>query len=231
MKKNVLAVALVSALAAGSANALTITQTGEYGLGYSFATTNWLFTLTGLSQFDTLGGTRTLNSVALTLDAEMNQQIKGENTGANPDTLTPLASGSVAFRQGVSAILTAALSATGAPVGVTAFDGISDFGGTSGVTFPVLNDSDTVSTTLLSGGFFSGFIGTGDLSGYNIQAKALGAGIDSTNGNLDQSVSTDARGRITIVYNYDERQIPEPTSMLLIGFGLLGLGASRRRKA
>lgn len=110
----------------GAAQADTIVLTDTFGL----ATTNWTNALSGLSQFDSSLGT--LNAVTINLSGDIVQTLKAENTGAVGDNLTPVAGANLLFRKGTTTLQTLALSNTGSTFAASAFDGTSDFGGTSG---------------------------------------------------------------------------------------------------
>ncbi|WP_374265532.1 choice-of-anchor E domain-containing protein [Zoogloea sp.] len=222
--KKLLALALVAA--AGSAQAATITTGDTYGL----VNTNWVNPLSGLSQFDpTLG---TLNSVKIELSGDIVQTLKAENTGNTADTLTPIAGANLLFRHGTTTLQTLALSNAGAAFSATAFDGTSDFSGTSGTDFGSLTAAGSLPAfTYTSAADLAAFIGTGNLGAFNVRAEGNGT-IDSANGNLDSSIKTQARYNLTLTYDYTApvTPIPEPTSMALVGLGALGLAAARRRK-
>lgn len=222
--KKLLALALVAA--AGSAQAGTIVLNDTFGL----TTTNWTNALSSLSQFDSTLGT--LNSVKIELSGDIVQALKAENTGTTADTLTPIAGANLLFRQGTTTLQTLALSNTGSSFSATAFDGNSDFAGTSGVDFGNLTAAGSLPAfTYTSAADLAAFIGTGNLGAFNV--RAVGAGfIGSDNGNLDSSISTQARYNLTLTYDYTApvTPIPEPTSMALVGLGALGLAAARRRK-
>lgn len=223
MKKHLIAAIL--ALSAGATHADVITQTDSYG----YNTTNWTHTLGSLNQFDSLLGT--LNFITVTLYGAINQNLSAENTGATPDILTPVAGGTIRFRQGGSTVLAQVLpTTTGTAFSAGAYDGTSDYAGASGTNFGILSASDTTTVTL-SGAALTAFIGTGTLSGFDVRAIGNGA-INSDNGNLDSSISTEALARLTLTYDYTPttNQVPEPASMALVGLGMIGALALRRRR-
>lgn len=224
--KTLLTLTLGTALA-GFSSAATITQTNLY----SFIPTNT--TALTFNQFDTSLGA--LTSITITTTVKKS----GGSLFVDNDAATP-ASGSIS--QSVTINLTsgsvALLDSVPNPIGnnITATTSFSvsldpddgdgggyqtggpDFGGTDFGTFTV-TETKNVGT-----GFFTGYQGVGT---YVIDAGGT-QGTDTTavGGAAFQGTPATASGDVTITYTYDA--VPEPTSALLGGLGVLALLRRRR---
>lgn len=220
--------ALLALFTAFGAQAATVTFTDSYGL----ATTTWTRML-GAGQFNgTLG---TLNSATFSFRDDIVQRIKAENTGAVAVTITAVAGTEFLFRKNSATLQTTNIVSTGASFAASAFDGVSDFAGTSGIDFGDLTASSTSAITL-TGAALADLIGIGTLGsvGFDVRARGTGA-ISPNNGNLDSSIATQARYNLTLVYDYTPTgtvpAVPEPETWALMSLGLAGVGfAARRRK-
>lgn len=179
-------------------------------------------------KFDpTLG---TLTSITFTLDGDVSGTAQFENRdGAATITMT-LAALLELQRPDTSVIVQSSPSSFTSDV-VTAYDGTTDFGGTSGRTHTGLLGSALVSAaspppasdlTLFTATFL------GETITLPVTATATSTG--SGTGRMVFAFDTFAGADITVEYTYEPTtRVPEPSSLLLLGISMLGLVGYRWR--
>ncbi len=175
-----------------------------------------------MSQFDSSLGT--LTSIVFNYGGQVSTTFDLESRDAAATTVTANAAADLTFGGPISSVLNILGSTT---QNFSAFDGVLDFGGTSGASVGPVNGTDSGSLTLLSA--FAPYIGSGT---FTINVDALGKSGASGAGNLVSVIATQALANISVTYNYDvpTTNVPEPAMLGLMGLGFAAMGAARRRR-
>jgi SdrD B-like domain/Domain of unknown function (DUF4214) len=149
-----------------------------------------------LPQFDPSLGT--LLGVEITNAGQFVSDIKVESLDNAPSTITATDSGSLTLSGlGLSGLVTN--SSTGKTFNASAFDGVIDFGGTSGHDFGPQTASGSNSFTITAAADLAAYIGTGSVTLTEI-AHATSAATGA--GNLITQINTQASAQVSIVYRY-----------------------------
>ena len=224
MKKLSLAIALgfaaIGAQAAPVCAAGTCTASTSFGL----EKTNWVAVL-NLPQFDPSVGV--LTGVNFMYDGRVETTFKIESLDGAASNIALSSSAGLTFSGLFADVLSAA---GGLNVPLAAFDGVIDFGGTSGASpAPVIGtDSDQFNVA----GSLAAYQGLGNLAALTV--AATGASGASGAGNLISQIGTLAQVNVKVTYTYDPIRppvVPEPGSLALVGLALAAAGVAARRKA
>jgi len=177
------------------------------------------------NQFDDMGGSRVLCSVTLELTGFASANVEADNESGNPSIFTASLNGSIdATIPGLSATATL-FDAEVSPLVAAdeAADGMGDFAGPDYHDFGVITDTASDSDTIVAG--LAPYIGLGTIDGTTMdnQAWIVNGGGDAASFVND----SESKATWTVIYKYSP--VPEPSSLLGLGFCFAGMMGLRRR--
>lgn len=166
-----------------------------------------------------------LAKVTIKLEGHVEGDAKFESLDASPATVTGELSAAIALFRPDNSILLVVTPLANFSENVGAYDGVLDFGGTSGRTFAGLSQ-DVDDTGMSPPGGDLPLFDNGALNEMIVlPVVAAGTSTASGAGNLVAQFATNASAKVTVTYTY----IPEPASTTLGFLGLGALGLVRRR--
>ncbi len=194
----------------GTATADMITHTDSVPL----TTTNWSSVLT-IPRFDPAQGH--LDAIGITLSGAVTGYVRFESLDGAPTGISSFLSADITLQRPDATVLAAITPSDARVDGVGAFDGLIDFGGSSGRTY-TLNAEVSASDTLTNGVDLALFSGSGDMMLPVLASAFSGAG---GAGSLVASIMTSASAEAGVTYHYTP--VPAPSAALLgmIGFGFI----------
>jgi len=206
------------------------------GLGNSFATqtVTWSGVDVSLPQFDTLGGTRTLVSVALSYDiyVAIDQQIENNANTARSQILETAVGGTIRY-DGAGAVLLTLTPVSyfnnSGLLSATDNSGVANSSGPDFNDFAVISASQSGSSTVV--GSLVSFIGGGFIT-LETRASASVQDPDLNNWTIGSSALGNARVGVTYTWEPTVVDVPEAsTYAAALGLvGMVGFGWVRSRR-
>lgn len=208
--------------AATLSNAATIVLSDTVALQSTDFSTSLTF-----AKFDTMGGTRKLESVAFSIDGSIFGDIEVESLSAAASVVTTRLSAELTLTDALSNTLVVTIPSIERVLNASAYDGMTDFGGTSGATYAGLSASKFEQSTYTDAATLAMFTGMG-LADFTFDAAARSIAIGS--GGITSTFNTNAAGIVQVVYTYEKlvRQVSAPSQVALIGLSLIGFAGLRK---
>lgn len=217
--KNSLYVLAVLVLAAIPAQASQITYTDSITGLFNLAPDRDLI----VPQFNSTLGT--LTSVSISASTALQASLGYENTKTTGGTFniytywtfdpTEYTHANVELSFNSSPILTSGYAdAKKYTKALSAYDGITDYAGTSGAILANFSDADT--TSMLYNSSLAPFIGSGNLT-FGLLSNAYTALQTPSNGSTQ--IATTGQASVSVVYDYTPIPIPEPSTIAILSLG------------
>jgi len=196
-----LAVATTALVATGSAWADDTTVAASFPAGGGVQATNYAGTIALPKYQPSAHGGDPLLAVRCTVDARIEGSIQAESTDSDKVTiLTRLKADVTLSGASPTFSLTANAGGTQNSFNATKYDGILDYGGTSGVTYPNLVGTGTVTQTFTDAATLAAFTATSPGETITLNVGATGESSGSGGGNLNLIFITRAGANYTCTY-------------------------------
>ena len=192
--------------------------------------TNYVSSLS-LGRFDPSLGT--LQSVSVALSGSIVGVIRIESEEGEPVIVTENIQAAITLLRPNGSSLALVIPFESIDDYFTAYDGVTDFAGTSGITRSGVTATQDVSVTTSTPEDLALFTGTTNIA---LPLSATSSSLATGSGNIVTAFTTFAGASATVDYIYQEAatppiaQIPEPNALALLGIGLLGLSFVQRRR-
>ncbi|MFI5381693.1 MAG: choice-of-anchor E domain-containing protein [Tepidisphaerales bacterium] len=201
----------------------------SYGSTISFtdsdplATTNWSKSVS-IPLFDPAWGT--LNSISFQIQAHVESDVSFESKDKKPATIVTAVQAALTLTRPDMTVITQTTPTIATTDSVTAFDGILDFGGTSGRSYVGLTADTSFTSNSSAPADLALFSGTGNITlpvSAELSSKATGAG------NLVAGFASAASAAVTVTYDFTPG-VPAPAAAWGGGIMLAGVVLARFRR-
>ena len=214
---------VLAALAAGAVMGNQVTY--NFSPVVAQTTTNFTANI-GVNQFDPAMGT--LTGIQFTLTGTVLGTVKFESFDSLASTVTSNLAATITLLRPDNTTIAVVLPTVSATTNLTAYDGILDFGGTSGRTFANVTNTLSVTPAVMSSAAdLALFQGLGSIT---LPVTASASSSAAGAGNLDTSFNTTAGANGSVTYFYNTTSTPEPsTTILMLSSGLVLFPIIRRK--
>jgi len=172
-------------------------DTITHNVSIPLATTNWNSSVT-IPKFD-MGPNCILDSVGFCLYGHVEGEAKFESLDASPATVMMNLQATISLQRPDNTVLATVIPLAQTSDDVTAYDGTTDFGGTSGITHGDLSGDKSETAVTSAPADLALFTGPGSII---LPAVAIGTSNGSGAGNLLLQFNTSASVDVSIVYCY-----------------------------